>query len=83
MNSLNSIYASTMWYPPAQKAQNAADLCKPRFLRKAWTHPPCKVALFTGHEISYDRDNKPQLKFHMKKLVLSVYRVMLRLLNFG
>jgi hypothetical protein len=59
---------------------------KPNFsnpaFEKRMEHPPWKVSLFVGHEFSLERDNKPYLKFHMKNIVLLIYRMMSRILGF-
>jgi hypothetical protein len=40
------------------------------------------VSLFAGHAFAPERDNKPNLKFCMKKVVLLIYRMMSRMLAF-
>jgi hypothetical protein len=42
-----------------------------------------KVSLFVGHGFSRKRDNNPWCKYHMKKGVLRIYRMMLRMLGLG
>ncbi|SAM09484.1 hypothetical protein [Absidia glauca] len=36
-----------------------------------------------GHDFSLEGDNKSHLKFHMKRDVLFIYRMMLRMLGFN
>jgi hypothetical protein len=49
--------------------------------QKRMDHPPSKMALFVGHELSRGRDNKPHLKFHIKTPMLCIYRTMPRMLG--
>jgi hypothetical protein len=41
-----------------------------------------KSVTFAGHEFSPELDNKPLLKFYMKKLVLCIYGIMPRIFGF-
>jgi hypothetical protein len=45
--------------------------------------PLWKVTLFVRPEFSLERDNKLYFKFCRKKVVLLIYRTMLRMLGFG
>jgi hypothetical protein len=45
--------------------------------------PPRKAALFVGCGFSCKREDKPRLKFFMKKLVLRIYWMMLRMFCFS
>jgi hypothetical protein len=41
------------------------------------------VSLFAGHAFAPERDDKPNLKLYMKKVVLCIYGMMPRMLVFG
>jgi hypothetical protein len=41
------------------------------------------VSLFVGYGFSRNRDSKPFLKFHMKKEVFLIYRMVPRMFGFG
>jgi hypothetical protein len=43
---------------------------------------PRRMPLFVGHELTPVRDRKPHFKFHMKKDVLPIYRMMPKMLGF-
>jgi hypothetical protein len=41
------------------------------------------MSLFVEHVFYLERDNKPYLKFHLKRVVLLIYRIMSNMLGFG
>jgi hypothetical protein len=62
---------------PVQKIKKLTNFSNFAFYKKgSW-----KVSLFVGYRFSHEGDNKPHLKFYMKKRVLVVYRAMPRMLD--
>ncbi|SAM01049.1 hypothetical protein [Absidia glauca] len=51
-------------------------------LLKKYGPSSMKNVTFVGHEFARKRDNKPHLKFHMKKVAFRIYRMMPRMLVF-
>jgi hypothetical protein len=62
--------------------QKAVEFFKRRFLekKKVWTIPHEKSSFLLSMDFLIKKDNKPNLKFHMKKVVLRIYRTVLRML---
>jgi hypothetical protein len=68
---------------PFRKSKKLPNFENVAFWKKSMDDPPWKVSLFVGHEFSRKRDKKPHLKFHMKRAVLRIYRMMLSMVEFG
>jgi hypothetical protein len=67
-----------MW--PVQKIKRYR-LFQPPLLEKG-RPAPMKVPSFVEHGYTLERDNKPHLKFHMKKGVFFIYRMIPSVLDF-
>jgi hypothetical protein len=80
----NSICTSTRcsWHP-SSKTKVLPNFSYAAFWKRMGGYPPWQVSLFVGHGFPLKRDNKPFLKFHMKKAVLCIYRLILKMLIFG
>jgi hypothetical protein len=69
------------WHPRIQKAKTLLEFSnaaseKDRPSRIKWL-------LFVGHVLYRERDNKPCLKFHTKKVVFFIYRMVPKRLDLG